>query len=200
MSKPQPPPSDACSPNREVQLSICHEESNSKFAVKFAFSEGFSLKKLLRKVRETAGICDETHVAVLSYRDEDGDLIPVLTDSELKEAVRLASLRQLPLNIKFEEKSQEKEEPQASLGLDSSTSSIAVICTDSSSDAQIDCENDVPNSAPDAPCAPVQEPTNPVSLAQPAASLQTSVDLGPRILRIEQAIQQCVTCYCLLSS
>ncbi len=201
MSKPQPPPSDAYSPNLDVQLRICHEESQKKFRVTFASSDGFSLNKLLRrlvpKVRETIGNCDDALVAVLSYRDEEDDLIPVTNDSELTEAVRIALLKQLPLNIKFVEKSQGKE---GSLGLDSSTSASAVICTDSSSDAQIDCENDVPNSAPDVPCVPVQESTNPVFQAQPAASIQTSVDLIARIVRIEQAIQQCVTCYSLLSS
>jgi hypothetical protein len=208
MSKPLLPSSGEayCSGN-SVQLSICHEDSNSKFAVKFSdpehFSEKNGLKRLLRvvvpKVRENAKICGTASAAVLSYRDEDGDMITVRTDSDLKEAVRLASHRQISINITFE------EGLQTSFGLDSSTGASGVSWPDSSSDAQIECEKAAPDPASDIPSVTVLEPINAVSGVQPAvfaasSTVHSSVDLSQRILLIEQALQQCVThIFCLHS-
>ena len=156
------------------------------------------MRVIVPKVKENANICGSASAAVLSYRDEDGDLITVRTDSDLKEAVRLASHRQISINITFE------EGLQSNFGLDSSTGASGVSWPDSSSDAQIECESAAPDPAPEIPCVAVQEPINTVSLVQPvvfvaSSSLQSSVDPSQRILHIEQALLQCVICYLLLA-
>jgi hypothetical protein len=189
-----------------MQLSIIHEASNSKFTLKFPTElliEKNGLKRLLKvlvpKVNESAKIFGNASDAVLSYRDEDGDLITVRTDSDLKEAVRLACLRQLSININFDESLQ-----QSHNALDASTGPIAVSWSDSSSDVQIECESSPPPSAPDISPAGVQQPINAACTAQAAVSsaqlapavvsFQSLVDDSSRILRIEQALQQCVAC------
>ena len=109
---------------------------------------------------------------------------------------RLASHRQISINITFE------EGLQSNFGLDSSTGASGVSWPDSSSDAQIECESAAPDPAPEIPSVAVQEPIDTVSLVQPvvfvaSSSLQSSVDPSQRILHIEQALLQCVI---LLSS
>ena len=185
MSSSQPPVSDACSGSHAVQLRIVHDESNTNLTVTLGNPE-LGLKKLLRvvvpKVRDNARVGGDDFSAVLSYRDDDGDVIHVRTDSDLKEAIRLARDRQMSMNIAFE------DSPQPNFGLDSSTGANGVSWPDTS-----DLQNE--DHAPDAPSVIVQEPCNLVSLLQPAAldaSLQNSVVDSQRILHLEQALQQCV--------
>lgn len=205
MSCPKPSSFDVSS--NTMHLSIIHEVSNSKFALTFPTElliEKNGLRRLLKvlvpKVNDSAKIFGNASDAVLSYRDEDGDLITVRTDSDLKEAVRLAGLRQLSINISFDESLQ-----QSHNALDASTGPIAVSWSDSSSDVQIECESSPPPSAPDIPPAGVQQPINAACTAQAAVSsaqlvpavvsFQSSVDDSSRLLRIEQALQQCVACH-----
>ena len=205
MSCPKPSSFDVSS--NTMQLSVIHEASNSKFTLKFLTElliEKNGLKRLLKvlvpKVNESAKIFGNVSDAVLSYRDEDGDLISVRTDSDLKEAVRLAGLRQLSINISFDESLQ-----QSHNALDASTGPIAVSWSDSSSDVQIECESSPPPSAPEIPAAGVQQLINAACTAQTAVlsaplvpavvSFQSSADDSSRILRIEQALQQCVACH-----
>jgi hypothetical protein len=204
MSSPKPSSFDVSS--NAMQLSIIHEASSSKFTLKFPAEliiERNGLRRLLKvlvpKVNESAKIFGNVCDAVLSYRDEDGDLITVRTDSDLKEAVRLASLRQLSINISFDESLQ-----QSLNANDASAGPIAVSWSDSSSDVQIECESSPPPAVPDIPPAVVEQPINlnaastaPTAVSSPqivpsVVSIQSSVDDSQRIFRIEQAVQQCV--------
>jgi hypothetical protein len=190
MSSSQQPAGDACSGSQASQLRIVHDESNTNLTVTLGNPE-LGLKKLLRavipKIRDNARVSGDNFSAVLSYLDDDGDVIHVRTDSDLKEAIRLARDRQISMKIAFE------DSPQPNFGLDSSIGANGVSWPDT-----LDPQNEDPT--PDAPSVIVQEPRNPVSLLQPAAleaSLQSSVVDSQRILHLEQALQQCV-CYVLL--
>jgi hypothetical protein len=234
MSISQPPPSDPSFPeSNEVQLRIVHEESNSKFSIKCnpelvsersSLSERNGLKRLLRsvvpKLNQGSTVCGNVSSAILSYRDEDGDLITVRTDSDLKEAIRLARQRPICLKITFDPSVLPVANLDASSGVNASSWS------DSSSDVQIEYENaaldcahelplpavaqrsdDVPVDAAAveqhsadvcAAAAAVEQHSNAVSTAQPVPLHSHAVDERPRIALFEQAFQQCVAFCCIL--
>jgi hypothetical protein len=193
MSNSQPPPSDPSFPaSNEVQLKIVHEESNAKFSIKCnpelvsernCLSERNGLKRLLRsvvpKLNEGSTVCGNVSSAVLSYRDEDGDLITVRTDSDLKEAIRLARQRPICLKITFDP----SELPVANL--DASAAVNASSWSDSSSDVQIEYENAAPDCAHELPLSAVAQCSHDVPV-DAAAVEQRSNDVPVDAAAVEQ--------------
>ena len=192
MSSPNPLSRDTAAwESNPISLNIFHQESNATFILKCAnrglLSERNGLKRLLRvvapKVKSNANIS----AAMLSYCDEEGDEIAVRTDSDLKEAIRIANFRQIMLTISFD------ESVQPTFNLDSSSCESGGSCVDSSSDMQFECENVASDPAPEVPSCVVEQPISAISIKQSvsAASFQGLVDERQRISRIEQQLQQC---------
>jgi hypothetical protein len=191
MTSPNPLSRDASSSESyPISLSIFHEESNAKFILKCAnqelLSERFGLKRLLRVVVPKVKSGANVSAAMLSYRDEDGDEIAVRTDSDLKEAIRIANVRQILLTITFDAGA------QPICNLDSSVGESGGCSVDSASEMQFECHNVAPDVAPEIPSCIVEQPISAVSIAQPvSADIFQGPDESQRISRIELQLQQC---------
>jgi hypothetical protein len=198
-----------------VLLRIEHDESNSKFAIRCSnpelLTERNGLKRLLRsvvpKLNENANISGDVSAAVLSYRDEEGDQITVRTDSDLKEAIRLAGLRQICVKISFDCGVQSAINLDAcaaavdvGASADASASAVGASWSDSSSDVQIECEHAASDAAAFLLSAATEHCGDSDSTRQNIA-VKTSDENAvhehehPRILFLEKSMQQCVV-YC----